>query len=68
MTVINYGVSYSDLSIVIRNLKSFCNTKRTKYKCVLCDAVACNVFANKIQEDYVGYDGENKKGGVCQSS
>ena len=45
----------------------FCRTRQTKYKCVLCDSVACNICTNAVGEDHEDYDEESKKVGVCEN-
>ena len=39
----------------------FCRTRRTKYKCVLCDSVACNICTNAVGEDHEDFDEDSKR-------
>ena len=45
----------------------FSRTRITKYKCVMCHSVACNICMNAISEDHKCYDEESKKVGVCEN-
>ena len=43
----------------------FCKTVKTKYRCVNCDAIACNVCTVPVDETHIGYDEDFKKVGLC---
>ena len=47
-------------------LCTFCDERNTKYSCVSCNKVACNI-CTKPAPEHTGYDEENKKVGICQN-
>ena len=46
-------------------LCAFCAERETKYSCVNCNEVVCNICANAAPE-HSGYDEENKRVGICE--
>ena len=47
-------------------LCTFCDERNTKYSCVSCNKVACNI-CTKPAPEHTGCDEENKKVGICQN-
>ena len=47
-------------------LCTFCELKNTKYICIDCGIVVCNVCAVSVESNYSGYDEELNKVGVCK--
>ena len=44
-----------------------CNDRRTKYECVACGVVICNICSLNVDVEYPGYSEENKRIGVCKT-
>ena len=47
-------------------LYTFCELKNTKYRCIDCGIVVCNVCAVSAESNYSRYDEEQKKVGICK--
>lgn len=47
-------------------LSIFCEFKNTKYSCIDCGIVVCNVYAVSVKSNYSGFDKELKKVGICK--
>lgn len=67
-TLIIYSVCYSDLLVVNRDLINMEEqhlfpffTVVRKYKCIICDSVACNTPANKAEEVHVDCNEKTKR-------
>ena len=44
----------------------FCDLKNTKYSCIDCGIIVCNVYPVSVGSNYSGYNEELKKVGVCK--
>ena len=47
-------------------LCTFCELKNTKYICIDCGIVVCNVCAVSVESNYSEYDEKLNKVGVCK--
>ena len=57
--------SGSSCEVIIMEDCKFCCRKETKYRCTLCANRVCNVCAEPVNADGIGYDEENYREGKC---
>ena len=48
-------------------LCTFCESRNTKYSCIDCGVVVCNMCVVSVESNYSGYDHKLKKVGICKN-